>query len=481
MSDHDLYSNPLVTRYASKEMVRIFSDNSRYSTWRRLWATLAREEKKLGLAITDEQLKALDDHLRDIDFDAVAKYERELRHDVMAHVSAYGDVAPCAKGIIHLGATSCYITDNADLILNQQACEMLAGKLATLLKSFGVFCRTHADLPCLGWTHFQPAQLTTVGKRATLWAQDLLMDLRQIRHYLDTLPFRGVKGTTGTQGSFMELFDGDYEKVKALDASLARHFGFSRSIAVSGQTYTRKVDEQMLAILSGIASSAAKFANDIRLLMHLRELEEPFQKKQIGSSAMAYKRNPMRSERICSLARVVQAQHQILTQTVSTQWLERTLDDSACRRIAIPEAFMGVDAILSIVNEVISGMVVYPKRIATRVALELPFMATEKIIMECVKQGGDRQEAHEVIRTCSMEVRMAIDQGEQVENNLIEKLKAQPIFSTMAHEMDSWMDPMRFVGAAPLQVEDFLTQELEPEVEKAEHEFSAMSFEPLKV
>jgi adenylosuccinate lyase len=358
---------------------------------------------------------------------------------------------------------------------------MVAGKLATLLKSFGVFCRTHANLPCLGWTHFQPAQLTTVGKRATLWAQDLLMDLRQIRHYLDTLPFRGVKGTTGTQGSFMELFDGDFEKVKALDAGLARHFGFSRSIAVSGQTYTRKVDEQMLAILSGIASSAAKFANDIRLLMHLRELEEPFQKKQIGSSAMAYKRNPMRSERICSLARVVQAQLHILTQTVSTQWLERTLDDSACRRIAIPEAFMGVDAILSIVNEVISGMVVYPERIANRVSLELPFMATEKIIMECVKHGGDRQEAHEVIRTCSMEVRMAIDQGQQVENNLIEKLKAQPIFSSIADKMDSWMDPMRFVGAAPLQVEDFLTQELEPEVEQAEDEFSLMSFEPLKV
>ena len=481
MSDNDVYSNPLVTRYASKDMVRIFSNNSRYSTWRRLWATLAREEQRQGLDISDEQLKALDDHLTDIDFDAVAKYERELRHDVMAHVNAYGDVAPAAKGIIHLGATSCFITDNADLVLNQQACEMVAGKLATLLKSFGVFCRENAKVPCLGWTHFQPAQLTTVGKRATLWAQDLLMDLRQLRYYLDTLPFRGVKGTTGTQGSFMELFDGDYEKVKALDSGLARHFGFARSVAVSGQTYTRKLDEQMLAILSGIASSAAKFANDIRLLMHLRELEEPFQKKQIGSSAMAYKRNPMRSERICSLARVVQAQLPILSQTVSTQWLERTLDDSACRRIAIPEAFMGVDAILSIVNEVISGLVVYPERIGARVSMELPFMATEKIIMECVKRGGDRQEAHEVIRTCSMEVRTAIDKGEQIDNNLIEKLKAQPLFESIADQMDGWMDPMRFVGAAPLQVEDFLTQELDPEVEKAEDELSLMSFEPLKV
>lgn len=481
MSSNDTYSNPLVTRYASKGMVGIFSGNSRYSTWRRLWARLAREEQRLGLPISDEQLKQLDDNINNIDFDAVADYERELRHDVMAHVKAYGDVAPEAAGIIHLGATSCFITDNADLILNQQACEMIMGKLAALLEVVGEFCENHKEVPCLGWTHFQPAQLTTVGKRATLWAQDLLMDLDNLRHYLKTLPFRGVKGTTGTQGSFMELFEGDFAKVVNLDESLARHFAFSRPIAVSGQTYTRKLDEQLLAILAGIASSAAKFANDVRLLMHLRELEEPFQKKQIGSSAMAYKRNPMRSERICSLARVVQAQQSVLTQTVSTQWLERTLDDSACRRIAIPEAFMGVDAILSIYHEIMSGMVIYPERIAARVAQELPFMATEKIIMECVKKGGDRQEAHEIIRESSMEVRQAMDRGELGHNDLVERLKTAPAFASIASEMDSWMDPMRFVGASPMQVKVFLERELRPVVDAVEQEQGPVSFEPLKV
>lgn len=481
MSDNDTYSNPLVTRYASKGMVSIFSNNSRYGTWRRLWATLAREEQKLGLPITDDQLKELDDHLSDIDYDAVSKYERDLRHDVMAHVKAYGDVAPKAAGIIHLGATSCFITDNADLVLNQQAAEMLVGKLAALLNVLGEFCETNKNIPCLGWTHFQPAQLTTVGKRATLWAQDLLLDLKDLRHYLKNMPFRGVKGTTGTQGSFMELFDGDYQKVKSLDNALATRFGFKRSIAVSGQTYTRKLDEQLLSILSGIASSAAKFANDVRLLMHLRELEEPFQKNQIGSSAMAYKRNPMRSERICSLARVVQAQLGVLTDTVSTQWLERTLDDSACRRVAIPEAFMGVDAILSIYHEVMSGLVIYPERIGLRVSQELPFMATEKIIMECVKKGGDRQEAHEVIRTRSMEVRTAIDEGRSVNNNLIELLKTEALFAPIADQIDEWMDPMRFVGASPYQVDDFLASELKPMVESVQDEQGLVSFEPLKV
>jgi adenylosuccinate lyase len=399
----------------------------------------------------------------------------------MAHVKAYGDAAPKAAGIIHLGATSCFITDNADLILNQTACDMIISKLGALLKVIGDFASTHKNVPCLGWTHFQPAQLTTVGKRATLWAQDLLLDLKSLRTYLAELPLRGVKGTTGTQGSFMELFEGDYAKVKALDSNLAKHFGFSSTIAVSGQTYTRKLDEQLVSILSGIASSAAKFANDMRLLMHLRELEEPFQKNQIGSSAMAYKRNPMRSERICSLARVVQAQVGVLTQTVSTQWLERTLDDSACRRIAIPEAFMGVDAILSIYHEVMSGAVVYPERIAARVAQELPFMATEKIIMECVKLGGDRQEAHEVIRTRSMEVRTAIDEGRSSTNNLVDLLKTEPLFAPIAGQMDGWMDPMRFVGASPYQVDDFVQDHLSPEVAKVEDEQGLLSFEPLKV
>ena len=481
MTDHNTYSNPLVTRYASRGMVSIFSNNSRYSTWRRLWATLAREEKNLGLPISDEQLQQLDAHLTDINYEAVSQYERDLRHDVMAHVKAYGDVAPKAAGIIHLGATSCFITDNADLVLNQQASEMMVGKLAALLQVLGDFCEEHKNVPCLGWTHFQPAQLTTVGKRATLWAQDLLLDLKDLRHYLENMPFRGVKGTTGTQGSFMELFEGDYQKVKALDSNLAARFGFKKSIAVSGQTYTRKLDEQLLSILSGIASSASKFANDIRLLMHLRELEEPFQKNQIGSSAMAYKRNPMRSERICSLARVVQAQLGILTDTVSTQWLERTLDDSACRRIAIPEAFMGVDAILSIMHEVVSGLTIYPERIKARVAQELPFMATEKVIMECVKRGGDRQEAHEVIRTRSMEVRTALDEGLSTQNNLMALLKTEPSFANIAADMDSWMDPMRFIGASAYQVDDFLSTELRPAVAKAQDEQGMMSFEPLKV
>lgn len=476
----DTYSNPLVSRYASKAMVKIFSPNARYGTWRRLWATLAREQMKLGLQVTEDQVNEMDQHLSDIDFDNVSKYEKELRHDVMAHVKAYGDVAPKAAGIIHLGATSCFITDNADLILNQQACELLAGKVSTLLEVLGDFCEKHKAQPCLGWTHFQPAQLTTVGKRATLWAQDLLFDLKDLRHYLKTLPFRGIKGTTGTQASFLELFDGDFEKVKQLDENLARHFAFSKSISVSGQTYTRKLDEKLMAILAGIASSASKFANDIRLLMHLRELEEPFQEKQIGSSAMAYKRNPMRSERICSLSRHVQSQWSVIAQTVSNQWLERTLDDSACRRIAIPEAFMGVDALLSIVHEVASGIVIYPSRINARIKQELPFMSTEKIIMECVKKGGDRQEAHEAIRTHSMEVRVALDEGATV-NDLVERLKNDPVFANIKDEMDGWMDPMRFTGAASMQVDDFLNNDLRPEVESSQGELSRVSFEPLKV
>ena len=480
MSTNDTYSNPLVSRYASQSMVKIFSPNSRYRSWRRLWASLAREQQKLGLAITDEQLKELDANITDIDFGKVADYEKSLRHDVMAHVKAYGDAAPSAAGIIHLGATSCFITDNADLILNKEACELLIGKLAALLSVVGDFCKKNRDIPCLGWTHFQPAQLTTVGKRATLWAQDILLDLRDLKHYLETLPFRGVKGTTGTQASFMELFDGDYEKIKALDRNLATHFAFARTIPVSGQTYTRKIDEKLMAILSGIASSSAKFANDLRLLMHLREVEEPFEKNQIGSSAMAYKRNPMRSERICSLARFVQAQQSVLTQTVSTQWLERTLDDSACRRIAIPEAFMGIDAILSIYHDIMSGAVIYPERINARVQQELPFMATEKIIMECVKKGGDRQEAHEVIRTHSMDVRRAIDEG-RGGNDLIERLAGDTAFSSIKSEMPGWMDPHRFVGAAPLQVDDFLNEELLPELSSLEDEIGLINFEPLKV
>lgn len=478
---YDTYTNPLVSRYASKDMVYIFSPASRYGVWRRLWASLAREESKLGLPISEEQLKELDAHLDDIDFEKADQYESETRHDVMAHVRTYGDAAPKAAGIIHLGATSCFITDNADLILNRQGCELLINKLSTLLGVASEFCARTKNIPCLGWTHFQPAQLTTVGKRATLWAQDLLLDLQDLRHYTKHLPFRGAKGTTGTQASFMELFEGDYDKVVQLDENLAKHFSFAKTIGVSGQTYTRKLDEKLLAILSGVASSCSKFANDLRLLMNLRELEEPFQKNQIGSSAMAYKKNPMRAERICSLARLVQAQQAVLTGTVSTQWLERTLDDSACRRIAIPEAFMGVDAILRIYYDIISGLVVHENVIQRRVEEFLPFMATERIIMECVKKGGDRQKAHEAIRIHSLAVRKELDEGTITKNDLLTRLAQDPTFASIKDEIPNWRDANRFVGAAPLQVDHFLKCELQPEIQALESKLSHVSFESLKV
>lgn len=480
MSETDIYSNPLVERYASKEMVGLFSPDSRYSTWRRLWAALARSQKELGLNITDGQLEEMDKHLFDIDYKAVAKYEKSIRHDVMAHLHTFADAAPSAAGILHLGATSCFITDNADLILNKQAVELIAGKLTALLRALEVFCEKHKNQVCLGWTHFQPAQLTTVGKRASLWAQDLLFDLDDLIQFMKELSFRGVKGTTGTQASFLELFDGDYDKVRKLDLAIARHFGFARSLAVCGQTYTRKIDQRMIDILSRIAGSAAKFAHDIRLLMHLREMEEPFGKKQVGSSAMAYKRNPMRTERICSLSRIVQSQQSVIAQTAATQWLERTLDDSACRRIAIPEAFMGVDAILTIYYDVISGAVVHPERIRTNLNAELPFMATELIIMELVKRGGDRQKAHEAIREHAMATRKEMDAGTSV-NNLIERLAKDPLFEPVKDDMKGWIQPERFAGAAPMQVDDFLQNELRPALESAESEVPQVVFESLKV
>ena len=461
MSEHDTYSNPLVTRYASREMAGIFSARRRAGTWRRLWTALADEERKLGLPISDEQVREMEAHLDDIDFDNIARHEKNLRHDVMAHVKSFGEVAPKSAGIMHLGATSCFITDNADLILHREALELLREKICAVLMRLRTFCRAYQQTPCLGWTHFQPAQLTTVGKRATLWAQDLLMDLADLEAYIKTLPFRGAKGTTGTQASFMELFDGDFEKVKKLDVALAQRFGFSKPIAVSGQTYTRKWDEKLMSLLSGIAGSGAKFANDMRLLMHLRELEEPFERDQIGSSAMAYKRNPMRSERMCSLARLVQSQVSVLSGTVATQWLERTLDDSACRRLAIPEAFLGADAILRLYHNIAEGIVVYPVRIARRVEQELPFMATEKIIMECVRAGGDRQQVHEAIRGCAMQVRRELDEGGE-SNRLVELLQQDKVFANIADRMPDWMDARRFVGAAPQQVDDFIRDHLDP-------------------
>ncbi len=476
----DTYSSPLVTRYASKEMVKTFSAKSRVGTWRRLWCALARSEHELGLPIQSEQIAELEAAVDNIDFDLAAKYEKDLRHDVMAHVKTFGDAAPSAAGIIHLGATSCFITDNADLILHRQACEIVLKRLISVCEALKPFILEYAALPCLGWTHFQPAQLTTVGKRACLWAQDLALDAVDLRRYIDELPMRGVKGTTGTQASFLELFSGDESKVMALDAKVAAAFSFRGTIAVSGQTYTRKLDEKLMAILSGIAGSSAKFATDMRLLMHLRELEEPFEKNQIGSSAMAYKRNPMRSERICSLARFVQAQHQVLSQTVSTQWLERTLDDSACRRLSIPEAFMGVDAILRIYHNIASGLVVYPERIAARVHQELPFMATEKIIMECVRNGGDRQEAHESIRQHSMIVRENMDRGKGG-NDLVERLASDPVFSNIAAEFPGWMDPIRFTGCARSQALRFLDEVLSPLIANEIQSFGTATMEPLSV
>ncbi|MBF0244972.1 MAG: adenylosuccinate lyase, partial [Planctomycetes bacterium] len=464
MEDHNSYSNPLVDRYASRDMVYLFSGASRYSTWRRLWALLAREQQKLGLPITNQQLADLDAHINDIDYEAVSRYEKDMRHDVMAHGKAYGDVAPSAAGIIHLGATSCFITDNADLILQKQACELLAGKLCALLQSLADFCRTHRSTPCLGWTHFQPAQLTTVGKRGCLWAQDLLMDLNDLMDFVHHLRMRGIKGATGTQASFMDLFNGNFEKVKQLDQNIARQFGFIGTIPVTGQTYTRKIDEKMMSILSRLAGSASKFANDIRLLMNLREVSEPFGKKQIGSSAMAYKRNPMRSERINSLSRFVQSQFFVLQQTAATQWLERTLDDSACRRLAIPQAFLGIDAVLTLYFDIISELHVHEKEINSNLNRELPFMCTEKILMECVRRGGNRQELHEAIRQHSMVVKERMEEGQGC-NDLILRLKEDPLFASVKDEIDEWIDPMRFVGAAPLQVKDFLQLELEPQLD----------------
>ena len=511
--------NPLAARYASREMTALFSSQSRHGLWRRLWAGLARAQMELGLPVREDQVLDLEAHLDDIDFRRAADFERELRHDVMAHVKTYGAVAPKAAGIIHLGATSCDITDNADLILHRRALELLAARLETVLHDLGDFAKKHRDRPCLGWTHFQPAQLTTVGKRACLWAQDLLLDLRAVRDFLRDLPFRGLKGATGTQASFLELCGGDHGKVLEMEKRVAARFGFTRVIPVSGQTYTRKLDEQLLGILCGLASSCAKFANDMRLLMHLREIEEPFEEGQIGSSAMAYKRNPMRSERIVSLARFLQAQHAAIASTAANQWLERTLDDSAVRRLVIPQAFMAADALLRLQHNVAAGLVVHPGRIRARLMQELPFMATELILMECVKRGGDRQQAHEAVRQHSMEVRKRLDEGAE-KNELLERLVEDPVFSAVpiisailklkiiedsgkmisdavtdrldpAHvsakirnpkstaisegegirkildEMTDWLDPRRYTGAAALQVDAFLQQELAPAIAHA--------------
>jgi adenylosuccinate lyase len=439
----------------------LFSDEHKFRTWRRLWLALAEAEQALGLPISDEQLQDLRAHLDDIDHEAAARYERELRHDVMAHVHALGDVAPIARPIVHLGATSCFVGDNTDLLVMRDGLTLLIAKVASVIEQLSAFARTWSDLPTLGFTHFQPAQLTTVGKRACLWIQDLLIDLENLVRLRDGLRFRGVKGTTGTQASFLALFDGDAHKVVELDRRVAASFGFSRTFTVTGQTYPRKVDHEVVGALASFGASAHKMATDLRLLAHLKEIEEPFGKKQIGSSAMAYKRNPMRSERICALARHLITLSQNTANTAAVQWMERTLDDSANRRLTLGEAFLAADATLETLLDVSAGLVVYPKVIARRVASELPFMATENIIMAMVRRGQDRQEVHERIRIHSLEAARVVKE-EGGENTLVNEIRRDPFFAPVHLDLDDLLDPRTFVGRAPQQVLDFLDGEVEP-------------------
>ncbi len=459
MHRHEIYENPLTTRYASKSMATLWSAQRKHSTWRKLWIALAEAERDLGLNISESQIAEMRKHVDAIDFDAARVHEKRLRHDVMAHVHTYGDVAPQARPIIHLGATSCYVTDNTDLILIREGLEQVRTGLVGAIDALATFAETWKSLPCLGYTHFQPAQLVTVGKRATLWCQELIFDLDDVEHRLAGLKFLGVKGTTGTQASFLALFDGDHAKVEALDRKVAEAFGFSETYQVSGQTYSRKVDSFVVATLSAIAESAHRFGSDLRLLAHERELEEPFEAEQIGSSAMAYKRNPMRAERMCSLARFAMSLYAPASQTAATQWLERTLDDSAVRRLFLPQAFLAIDAVLTLYLNVVPGLVVYPSVIARHVAEELPFMATENLMMAGVQTGGDRQDLHERIRTHSQAAGMRI-KGEGASNDLLERLRGDEAFAKV--DIQSVMDPSRFVGRSPEQVDNFIAEVVEP-------------------
>ncbi|SHE30144.1 adenylosuccinate lyase [Alkalibacter saccharofermentans] len=458
------YISPLIERYASKEMSYVFSHDNKFGTWRKLWVALAKGEKEQGLNITDEQIRELEDNVDNIDYEAANRYEKELRHDVMAHVHAYGDQCPNAKAIIHLGATSAYVGDNTDVIVYTQGLLNVRKKLVNCIDKLSKFALEYKDLPTLGFTHFQPAQLTTVGKRASLWIQDLLMDLEELDFVLDTVKLRGVKGTTGTQASFMELFEGNHEKIQKLDEFIAKEMGFKASYAVTGQTYPRKFDSRVCNVLSSVAQSLYKFSNDMRLLQHLKEIEEPFEKKQIGSSAMAYKRNPMRAERIGALARYVVISALNPAITASTQWFERTLDDSANKRIAIPESFLAVDAILNICLNISEGMVVYDKVIKQRIEKELPFMATENIIMQGVKKGGDRQELHERIRIHSMEAGKMV-KVEGKENDLIERIKGDPAFNLSEQDLENVLDASKYIGRAPEQVVELFENHIKPILE----------------
>ncbi|PKM68145.1 MAG: adenylosuccinate lyase [Firmicutes bacterium HGW-Firmicutes-2] len=461
---NNTYETPLGSRYASPEMLYLFSPDKKFKTWRKLWIALAEAEKELGLDITDEQIEELKAFAEDINYDVAIAREKEVRHDVMAHVYAYGEQAKKAKPIIHLGATSCYVGDNTDIIIMNEALSLLRDKLINVMDKLAAFSLTYKDMPTLGFTHFQPAQLTTVGKRACLWLEDLLLDLQDMNHQLSKRLLRGAKGTTGTQATFLSLFENDHEKVIRLDELIASKVGYTSSYPVTGQTYPRKLDSQFLNVLSGIAQSAYKFSNDMRLLQNLKEMEEPFEKSQIGSSAMAYKRNPMRTERISSLARHVICNALNPAITASTQWFERTLDDSANKRLAIPEAFLAVDAILEIYMNVVDGLVVYPKVIHNRVMSELPFMATEIIMMEGVKRGGDRQELHELIRTHSMEAGKQVKM-EGLPNDLIERILADSEFKMTEEEMYAILAPENFIGRAPEQVVDFIAGYVQPILE----------------
>ena len=461
---NDRYTSPLSERYASKEMQYIFSPDKKFRTWRKLWIALAETEKELGLDITDEQIEELKAHADDINYDVAKEREKVVRHDVMSHVYAYGKQCPKAKGIIHLGATSCYVGDNTDIILMSEALEIVRKKLINVIAELAKFADEHKNLPTLAFTHFQPAQPTTVGKRATLWMQEFMMDLEDLEYVKGSLKLLGSKGTTGTQASFLELFDGDQETIDKIDPMIAKKMGFETCYPVSGQTYSRKVDTRVVNVLAGIAASAHKMSNDIRLLQHLKEIEEPFEKTQIGSSAMAYKRNPMRSERIASLSRYVMVDAMNPAITSATQWFERTLDDSANKRLSVPEGFLSIDGILDLCLNVVDGLVVYPKVIEKRLMSELPFMATENIMMDAVKAGGDRQELHERIRELSMEAgRNVKEKG--LDNNLLELIAADPAFNLSLEELQKTMDPAKYVGRAPVQVEAYLNNVVNPMLE----------------
>ena len=465
MADYNRYTSPLTGRYASKEMQYIFSQDNKFRTWRKLWIALAETEHELGLNITKEQIDELKAHQDEINYEVAEAREKEVRHDVMSHVYAYGVQCPNAKGIIHLGATSCYVGDNTDIIIMREGLELVHKKLVNVINELSKFAMKYKDMPTLAYTHFQPAQPTTVGKRATLWLNELVLDLEDLEYVLGSLKLLGSKGTTGTQASFLELFDGDHAKCRQLDQMIAEKMGFASCYPVSGQTYSRKVDFRVLSVLAGIAQSAHKFTNDIRMLQHMKEVEEPFEKHQIGSSAMAYKRNPMRSERIASLADYVISDLMNPMLVSSTQWFERTLDDSANKRLSVPEGFLAIDGILDLYLNVVDGLVVYPKVIRKHLMAELPFMATENIMMDAVKAGGDRQELHEKIRQLSMQAGKTVKE-EGKDNNLLELIAADPSFHLSLEDLEASMQPERYVGRAPKQTEEFITEVINPILEK---------------